>query len=508
MDKITSEDIKALREYLDKLEALNKEDPPKRLTPEEWDEALNAIQETGMIPEKYAGRIGENEIIVNEEFVDGKHVYRPEGVTKKAYYDIAREDYNRRFCELREMYETSIEKVILSPVADRKPEEGKPQWDSITDLIKAAIEANPAEVLDVANLPNVAITDERYQFALTTKRNQYAYLTRLKSGQLQFALDENGELIIDTPEQFKAIENAKNATPAAGIDHPLLRQLFAATMKAFLCNYGDSITVSLPAFAREMNIDIRYATPTTEKETAQTHKPNDFFKKLEEIEDLKGVWQGGSFYKVFSIDGYNRERNELTFSSPWLFKIIRELITTPTSTGTKADGSVIWKITGMSSLMKASIVSARSKPTVEIITTLLAGLKQAGTKPDAEKHPKRKFKDKELVTYSLSFRTIIERTPLVKENLDAASSSNKTTLLQRYFCGSKGKKRSKTILQEYIEEYTFIPQYYKDFSITFNPPTWKTLDDSVTITHHGINGDFKFNNPLSPYMQNKGVGEV
>ena len=44
MDKFTSEEIKGLREYLDKLEALKQEEPPERLTPEEWDEAMNAIQ--------------------------------------------------------------------------------------------------------------------------------------------------------------------------------------------------------------------------------------------------------------------------------------------------------------------------------------------------------------------------------------------------------------------------------------------------------------------------------
>ena len=43
----TNEDIKALREYLDKLEELSKIPPPVKLTPEEWDEALTAIEQTG-----------------------------------------------------------------------------------------------------------------------------------------------------------------------------------------------------------------------------------------------------------------------------------------------------------------------------------------------------------------------------------------------------------------------------------------------------------------------------
>jgi len=506
---ITKEDIASLREYLDKLEALHQEAPPERLTPEEWDEALTAIEQTGKIPAKYAGRIGENEITVHDEIVNGKHVFRPEGVTKRAYYDIALEAYNRKFAKLREEYEKPVEKVIMASFLDRKPEEEpNPQGERVEDLIRAAIEATPAEVLDITNLPNLLPTDERFQYAITPLRNEYAYILPFNYEQLEFSYDEDGEIIIDSPAQYKAVEEAKDKKhkiTAAGIDQPLLRQLFAATMKAYLCNYGNSITVSLPAFAREMNIDMRF---TTDKETK--HNPNDFFKKLKALENLNGVWQGGSFYRVFILEGYERERNELTFSSPWLFKIIRELLTTPAAKKTRADGSIIWGITGVSGLMKASINSARSKPTVEIIASLIQGLKIRGVDPDAKLHPKRKYKDKEIVEYSISFKTLIDRIPLIRENLDACTPSNKTTLLQRYFCGSngKGKKRTKTILQEYIEEYTFLPQYYRDFTITFNPPTWKTINETITITHHGINGDFKRNNPLSLFMKDETPGEV
>ena len=74
MNKFTSKDIEALREYLDKAEALENEEPAK-LTPEEWDEAWEAIQKTGRIPKKYKGRISVNEILVRdgmEPLLDGK----------------------------------------------------------------------------------------------------------------------------------------------------------------------------------------------------------------------------------------------------------------------------------------------------------------------------------------------------------------------------------------------------------------------------------------------------
>ena len=62
----TNDDIKALREYVDSLEAIAQEEPQDKLTPEEWDEAMKEIHRTGKIPAKYAGRIGENEVEVRD----------------------------------------------------------------------------------------------------------------------------------------------------------------------------------------------------------------------------------------------------------------------------------------------------------------------------------------------------------------------------------------------------------------------------------------------------------
>ena len=164
----------------------------------------------------------------------------------------------------------------------------------------------------------------------------------------------------------------------------------------------------------------------------------------------------------------------------------------------------MWEITGISSLMKLSIVSARSKPTVEILATLLVGLQQYGTKPEAKRHPGKKYRDKEIVEYPISFKTLIERIPLIMENLESCKPSNKTTLLQRYFCGSNFKKRQKEgkgfILEEYIREHTFIMDYYKDFEIVFQPPTVKTLSDKIIIRHRGINGHFLQDNALNELL--------
>lgn len=519
MNKFTSKDIEALREYLDKAEALENEEPAK-LTPEEWDEAWEAIQKTGRIPKKYKGRISVNEILVRdgmEPLLDGKgkpllddegnprykHVSFDTPQKRKAYSDTVWEEWNHRRASLDKEYHDSIIKVFGNITKDDEEK-------TLKELIEAAVSV--PEVLDITNLPNLLPTDKRLQYALTPLRNENAYIMPFDYEQLRFDYDENGEIVIRTEAQYKAVEEAKDENKkiqAAGIDQPLLRQLFAATMKAYLCYYGNSITVYLPSFAREMNIDVSGANKKAEAaekgaKTNTRHNANDFFKKLKALESLNGVWQGGSFYRVFILEGYEAEQNTLTFSSPWLFKIARELLTTPANKKTKADGSIMWEITGISSLMKPSIASARSKPTVEIIATLLAGLQQYGTKPEAKRHPGKKYQDKELVVYDISFKTLIERIPLIMENLDSCKPSNKTTLLQRYFCGSNFKKRQKEgkgfILEEYIREHTFIMDYYKDFEIVFQPPTVTTLSDKIIIRHRGINGDFMANNSLNELL--------
>ena len=55
--KLTSKDIEALREYLDKMEELDQERPPALLTDEEWTEAMDAIRATGKIPESMKGAL-------------------------------------------------------------------------------------------------------------------------------------------------------------------------------------------------------------------------------------------------------------------------------------------------------------------------------------------------------------------------------------------------------------------------------------------------------------------
>ena len=135
----TKEDIKALREYLDKLEELSKVPPPVKLTPGEWDEALTAIEQTGEIPAKYAGRIGKREL-TGEKLPPAQAKRWKEGEKFFAYYDIAFEEYHAQFYTVREEYRREIEKVIIANLAGQTTT--KKTDGDIADLIKSILD-NP-----------------------------------------------------------------------------------------------------------------------------------------------------------------------------------------------------------------------------------------------------------------------------------------------------------------------------------------------------------------------------
>lgn len=112
MDKITSKDIEAIREYRDKLEALHQEEPVKQVTQEEWKDFFSILDETGQFPEKYRGRIAEKEELVFTETKNGKPSPVPDGKNKHLYYDVAFEEVNRKYYELQREYHEAIIKAL------------------------------------------------------------------------------------------------------------------------------------------------------------------------------------------------------------------------------------------------------------------------------------------------------------------------------------------------------------------------------------------------------------
>ena len=175
----TSADIKELRDYVDALDALTKEEPQGKLSPEEWEEAMQEIHRTGVIPAKYKGRIAENEIEVRdgmermlddsgEPLLDDKgeprfrHVVYDVPQKRKAYYDIAEEAHNKKIARLQKKYHDIMVKAILNTPEEAADDKGSlPVMDLIRELLKNPVvirelekEAGIGTLAPLGSIPN------------------------------------------------------------------------------------------------------------------------------------------------------------------------------------------------------------------------------------------------------------------------------------------------------------------------------------------------------------------
>lgn len=204
----TSADIKELRDYVDALDALTKEAPEGKLTPEEWDEAMQEIHRTGKIPAKYKGRIAENEITVYSDIVDGKHKHFPDGVKKKAYYDIAEEAHNQKIASLQKQYHDIMVKAILNTPADTADKKGfLPVMDLIRELLKNPVivrelekEAGIGTLAPLGSIPNGDSLNWLYRVINSSKggrmvqanpANRHEKITTLQKGDSLRFIREN-----------------------------------------------------------------------------------------------------------------------------------------------------------------------------------------------------------------------------------------------------------------------------------------------------------------------------
>ena len=91
-------------------------------------------------------------------------------------------------------------------------------------------------------------------------------------------------------------------------------------------------------------------------------------------------------------------------------------------------------------------------------------------------------RDPHLVTYQTSFGSLVDDTSILSGRIKAyKSTADKNKALRRAFEKA----------YQLIKAKTDAGEYFIDLHIPEIIPTMNTLDDLLTITHHGINGDYK-----------------
>lgn len=344
------------------------------------------------------------------------------------------------------------------------------------------------------NTASLIITHPKLKGALLPQKNDTAYVINIDN-QLQWTWNADGTPVINTVSEAKEIDELleRRKIPANCADTELLEMFASAVASAYICNVRDRITVNYPSFFREMG-----TKPGDEK----NHHTNPM-DRIKQLENVGGVLvEQKKIQRVFvwvEIDDTNKT---LTFESPYLYSIMDMLKANPAKVSNRIKNDrPMWSILGVSFLGKGNRASAKNKITIQVAEYLTVKLHQHGNRSDATRNPGKTYKDKRRVTCEVSYNDIILNCPRLSEAIE--KSPNRTTqILQRSILGPNfnDNKRSKnyhpqTLIEEYLQKYFTVFEYWKDLKIKVAPVSVKTLDNKIVFTHHGYNGDFK--NPLN-----------
>ena len=319
------------------------------------------------------------------------------------------------------------------------------------------------------------ISDKKYQGALTTQANKNAYIALMNPDFFKRLDFENGTVMFDKETAGIVKQYSKGKyTDVQDLDFPLLQQLYTAAVKSNIRHDAFTITVSLPQFFREMGIEV-----------SKGNAP-DIMGKLHSFENCVGIMPGTqTVSKLFSIIQLDMKNQTMTFAVPYIMRLFEVLgeknhIEKKTRQGALIDYQQPYHNT----LVHSSIAKERNKTAVELVYLITTGLLQRGYIPDIQTYRKKGAKTQypERVTYSISFRSLINDAPLLRGRIQSYKDvSNKNNALRRAFEKA----------YQLIDKKTDAAEWFVDLHGNRIIPTMATLDDELIFTHNGRNGDYK-----------------
>ena len=319
------------------------------------------------------------------------------------------------------------------------------------------------------------ISDKKYQGALTTQANKNAYIALMNPDFFKRLDFENGTVMFDQETAGIVKQYSKGKyTDVQDLDFPLLTQIYTAAVKSNIRHDAFTITVSLPQFFREMGI-----------ETSKGNAP-DVMAKLHSFENCVGIMPGTqTVSKLFSIIQLDMKNQTMTFAVPYIMKLSEVLAEKNHVEKKTRQGALIdYQQPYHNTLVHSSIAKERNKTAVELVYLITTGLLQRGYIPDIQTYRKKNAKTKypERVTYSISFRSLINDAPLLRGRIQSyKETSNKNNALRRAFEKA----------YQLIDKKTDAAEWFIDLQGNRIVPTMATLDDELTFTHNGRNGDYK-----------------
>lgn len=348
------------------------------------------------------------------------------------------------------------------------------------------------------------ITDKDLKYALTPYKNPYAYIQQLDTDffqQLEFD-PLNGTMNIENNAlETITLQNIKTRSNLKELDLPLLRSLYTIIYCYADKIDTDTVTISLPTLAKHLGINIR------------GDKPNDLFAKIKAFDNVIGVFENGSFYRLLTFLKYDKNINSITFGSPYMNKILRTL--QKENTITPKTGKQFLN-PHYSYLIHGTIANERNKPAVEIVNAIVTLLHQRGVeKPPKEnltasilKKTVKQAVQEELngienndafdeqsavTTMHKKISAIIEEIPILTEALEKTTIDKKTNLPKPKITQDKNNILKRAFSGAYIllKTKTDVYKYFKNLYITEIIPTISTVDQVIKISHNGVNDYYK-----------------
>ena len=221
------------------------------------------------------------------------------------------------------------------------------------------------------------------------------------------------------------------------------------------------VTIYIPDFMRLLGYE------------ANTSKDGYAFAvaKLMSYNNILGVMRGqygDSHYPVMVFIGHNKDNNTVTFSSPYMNKLIMGIVQATIKRDSKGRalvdkrGNVI-NAAGYTRLVDSSIASEKNKRAAEIVCHVVVLIEQAGNNVP-----------------HIRASTLLDRCVDLKNFVDSARPADANKALKRAFSAAWKMLRTKTRLQETYKNIQ-LPDPEKDI------PTKKTLDMVFEFRHEGKN---------------------
>ena len=313
----------------------------------------------------------------------------------------------------------------------------------------------------------LVITNDKYQNAMSLNKNDTAYIQMVSdNSKLKF---ENGILTFkgfpatsaELQELYTEEGIEKINIPLLMVIYSIIHEKFSETMPENQ-NINERINIYYPELAKGIG-----KSPKITKSDVQ-----DCIHSIKLFEKLIGIITNGTgstdILPVIYNAEYDTTKNVISFTSPYIVKLIREIYTASIMTNKKKQ--VQLKKNGQpkmfashSYMINMDIAKEKNKKAVEIVFIVVAVIEQAG-----------KFNP------NIKAETIIERSCLLKHSLQGQTAGNKTNILKRAFTKAWILLRNKTCLISAYEDI-HLPDP-KDISLI---PTSATLDINFKFPNNG-----------------------